>query len=161
MKSSTQPQSSNDTLTLHWIVVGFMVTLLLAYLVFCHTLGKTMQQPLPDDQRIWLRTLLYGIAIIALPITNLIRHIQLRLNQTMPGNKSARSRYLLTVIVSMTMVESIGVFGVIMFLLGDGYNTLYIFTIVSALGMFLYRPKVDEYESIVAALAERSDHSVT
>lgn len=157
MFTPIQPKTSNDTLTPHWVVVGFMAILLLAYVAFCHSLGKEMQQPLPGDQRIWLRTLLYVVAIVTLPMTNLIRHIQLRLNQTMPGNKSPQSRYLLTVIVSMTLVESIGLFGLIMFLLGDGYNTLYIFTIVSALGMFLYRPKVDEYESIVAALAERSE----
>jgi hypothetical protein len=88
-------------------------------------------------------------------MTNLLRHIQLRLNQTMPGAKSAKSRYLLTVIVSMSLVESIGVFGLVMFLLGDSFNTLYIFIGMSALGMYLYRPKWVEYESIVAALAGR------
>lgn len=158
MHNSAKSKSSSDPLTLHWAVVGFMVTLLLAYIVFCHTpQGTALQQPLSEHQRILLRTILYIAAIVTMPVTNLIRHIQLRLNQTMPGNKSAKSRYLLTVIVSMILIESIGAYGLIMYLLGDGHNTLYIFTIISALGMFLYRPKVDEYQSIVEALAEREN----
>jgi len=158
MRQQPKTKSPASDLTMHWLVVGFMAALLLGYIVFCHTpQGAALQQPLADQDRILLRTILYVAAIVTMPITNLIRHIQLRLNQTMPGDKSAKSRYLLTVIVSMTLIESIGAYGLIMYLLGDGYNTLHIFIIVSALGMYLYRPKVSEYESIVEALAERSE----
>jgi len=65
----------------------------------------------------------------------------------------AKKRYLVTVIVSMSLIESVGIFGFIMFILGDNFNTLYIFSGLSALGMFLYRPKVDEYAKIVEALS--------
>jgi hypothetical protein len=106
-------------------------------------------------------------------MTNLIRHIQLRLNQTMPNSHSApeiddcmdaggrathgavseaKKRYLVTVIVSMSLIESVGIFGFVMFILGDNFNTLFIFSGLSALGMFLYRPKLDEYARIVEAL---------
>lgn len=154
MHTPAKSNSASHPLTPHWWVVGFMVTLLVTYIVFCHTLGEAFQHPLSEHQRILLRTILYVVAIVTLPLTNLIRHIQLRLNQTMPGKKSAKNRYLLTVIVSMTLVESIGIFGLVMFLFGDGFNTFYIFITVSALGMFLYRPKDNEYASIVDALAE-------
>jgi hypothetical protein len=70
----------------------------------------------------------------------------------MPGNKSAKSRYLLTVIVSLILIESIGVLGFVMFMLGDDYNTLYIFTGLSVLGVYLYRPKYEEYGQVVDAL---------
>jgi hypothetical protein len=112
---------------------------------------------LPEERRVVFRTSFYVIAIIAFPITNLIRHIQLRLNQTMPGNKSAKSRYLLTVIVSMLLVEGVGTLGIVMFMLGDDFNTLYIFLGLSALGVYLYRPKEDEYDRIVDALADRKE----
>ena len=96
------------------------------------------------------------MAIVTFPLTNLLRHIQLRLNQTMPYSSTAagdiaKTRYLITVIVSMALIESVGVFGFVMFVLGDNFNTLYIFSGLSALGMFLYRPKVDEYARIVEA----------
>ncbi|MSS75396.1 MAG: hypothetical protein EXR90_00430, partial [Methyloglobulus sp.] len=108
----------------HWIVVGMMLVTLVIYLFICYQFGYELQEPLPEERRVVFRTSFYVIAIIVFPITNLIRHIQLRLNQTMPGNKSAKSRYLLTVIVSMVMIEGIGMLGFVMFMLGDDFNTL-------------------------------------
>jgi hypothetical protein len=145
----------ND-LFLHWYVVAMMLVTLMIYLFICHQFGHELQEPLPEERRVAFRTSFYIIAIIAFPITNLIRHIQLRLNQTMPGDKSAKSRYLLTVIVSMLLVESVGVLGFVMYMLGDDFNTLYIFLGLSALGLYLYRPKEDEYFQIVEALAEKT-----
>jgi nitrate reductase NapE component len=144
-----------NALLQHWIVVGMMLVTLVIYLFICYQFGHELQEPLPEERRVVFRTSFYVIAIIAFPITNLIRHIQLRLNQTMPGNKSAKSRYLLTVIVSMLLVESVGMLGFVMFMLGDDFNTLYIFLGLSALGLYLYRPKEDEYFQIVEALAGR------
>jgi hypothetical protein len=54
-------------------------------------------------------------------------------------------------------VEIVGVFGLIMFILGDSYNTLYIFTTLAALGLFLHRPKESDYEQIVDALAQQQE----
>jgi hypothetical protein len=137
-----------------------MLVMLTAYVVICHTVGAQLQQPLPEAQRVMLRTVLYAVAIMTFPLTNLIRHIQLRLNQTMPRPQAqrdpvivAKSRYLTTVIVSMSLIEVVGILGLVMFILGDGFNTLYIFTGLSALGMFLYRPKTDEYLAITDAIA--------
>ena len=64
----------------------------------------------------------------------------------------AKKRYLVTVIVSLSLIESVGVFGPVMFILGDNFNTLFIFMGLSALGLFLYRPKTHEYASILDAL---------
>lgn len=139
----------------HWCVVGVMLVALILYLYICHQFGHELQQTLPESQRVLIRTVFYALAIGAFPITNLIRHIQLRLNKTMPGNKPATSRYLLTIIVSMALVEGVGVLGFVMFMLGDDFNTLYIFTGLSALGLYLYRPKQDEYMHIVESLANR------
>jgi hypothetical protein len=146
-----------NALFLHWIIVSMMLVTLMIYLFICYQFGHELQEPLPEERRVVFRTSFYIIAIIAFPITNLIRHIQLRLNQTMPGNKSAKSRYLLTVIVSMLLVESVGMLGFVMFMLGDDFNTLYIFIGLSCLGLYLYRPKEDEYFHIVEALSERAE----
>jgi hypothetical protein len=150
-------KNENNDLAPHWGVVGLMLATLLVYVGICHWYGHGLSQPLPENSRVLARTIFYAAAIVIFPFTNLLRHIQLRLNQTMPGNKSAKSRYLLTVIVSMVLVESVGLFGFVMYMLGDDYNTLYIFTGLSVLGMYLYRPKVDEYENIVEALSGRTE----
>lgn len=164
MSGQVEREPLKSDLTLHWVIVGVMLAMLASYVIVCHTSGEQLQQPLPEDRRILFRSIFYVIAIVTLPLTNLIRHIQLRLNQTMPYSPAtqgavatAKSRYLTTVLVSMALVEVVGVFGLIMFMLGDGFNTLYIFTGLSALGLFLYRPKVDEYSEIIDALSAQ-DH---
>lgn len=143
----------NDLLP-HWFVVGLMLLSLMAYLVICYQFGHKLQEPLPEAERVPIRTIFYAIAIATFPMTNLIRHIQFRLNQTMPGNKPAKARYLLTIIVSMALVEGIGVLGFVMFMLGDDFNSLYIFLGLSTLGVYLYRPKQAEYGLIVEALSK-------
>ena len=148
-------------LVMPWIVTGLMFFMLLSYIVICHLMAEQLQQHWPEDQRVLIRTVLYVTAIVLFPVTNLIRHIQLRLNETMPGDKPAKRRYLLTVIVSMLLIESVGVLGFIMFMLGDGYNTLYILTGLSMLGLFLYRPKPEEYSRVLRALAAKKNEDLT
>lgn len=162
MGNRIEREQLKSDLILPWLIVGMMSVMLAAYIVICHTLGEQLRQPLPDAQRVLIRTIFYAVAIATFPLTNLIRHIQLRLNQTMPCSQAARgnaakSRYLVTVIVSMSLVEVIGIFGLIMFVLGDDFNTLHIFAGLSALGLFLYRPKADEYFEIIEAIATQHD----
>ena len=163
MGNQVEREHLKSDLILPWVIVGMMLAMLAAYIIICHTVGERLQQPLPEAQRVLVRTILYVIAIVTFPLTNLIRHIQLRLNQTMPCSPTtqgavaaAKSRYLVTVIVSMSLVEVVGVFGLVMFMLGDGFNTLYIFTGLSALGLFLYQPKVSEYSEIIDAISAQN-----
>jgi hypothetical protein len=134
-----------------------MALSLLCYglLAYCYEPTLRANFAWAEEQRINLRTILYWVAILTLPLTNLIRHIQLRLNQTMPTPTPAKSRYFLTVSISMLLCESIGLYGFLLFCLGDGFNTFFIFAGISALGLFLYRPKWAEYAAVVAALADK------
>jgi hypothetical protein len=157
MPGRVEPVQLKSDLFLPWLIQGVLLASLVVYVIVCITLGDQIQQPLPEAQRVLIRTILYVVAIVTFPMTNLLRYIQLRLNQTMPFSSidpegEAKKRYLVTVIVSMSLIESVGIFGFVMFVLGDNFNTLYIFTGLSALGLFLYRPKVHEYAGIVEAL---------
>ncbi|MDD2758780.1 MAG: hypothetical protein PHH11_00650 [Methylomonas sp.] len=134
-----------------------MMTLLIAYNVVCHLWPDDIKINLGEAQRELIRTILYVIAIILFPLTNLMRHVLLRLNQTMPGAKAAERRYFMTVIVTQGMIEPVGLFGLLMFILGDDFNTLYIFTVLGALGIYLHRPKWVELQSIEYALTEMND----
>jgi hypothetical protein len=154
-------KSLEADLKLPWLIVGIMLVMLATYLVICFTIGTELQQPLPEITRVKIRTALYIVAIVSFPMTNLLRHIQLKLNQTMPLTQAnfqaeAKKRYLVTVIVSMALMESIGAFGFVLFMLGDGNNNLIIFTGLSVLGLFLYRPKLEEYSHIVELLANKT-----
>lgn len=141
----------------HWLICSAMLAMLAAYNVFCHFWADAYRLNVDESQRVVIRTVFYVLAIIVFPLTNLMRHILLRLNQTMPGEKSAADRYLLTIVITQSMIEVIALFGPIMFILGDDFNTLYIFSVLGTLGAVLHRPKPDEYLSIVESLSRGRD----
>ena len=153
---------SND-LIIPRIIQILMIVLIIALVIICLSLGEQLQSPLAETQRIFIRSTLYLLAIVAFPMTNLIRHIQLRLNETMPFTELtvrliAKKRYRWTTTVSMCLIGIVDIFGFTLFILGDGYNTLYIFSGLSALVMILYRPKLSEYIRIIDRLESKEEH---
>ena len=148
----SESKKLKSDLTLHWFFVGMMACMLAVYNIICHTLGTDIQINIAEEQRVFIRTVLYVMAIILFPLVNLLRHILLRLNQTMPGNNPAKNRYLMTTIITISLIEVVGFFGFVMFILGDEFNTLYIFSVLGALGLFIHRPREQEYKQIIEAL---------
>ena len=153
--------STQHPLFFAWIITSNVVILLCISLFLSQKNIHWQHQSFSPEELILWRTGCYISAILLLPITNLLRYIFLRLNQTMPPLKSmqnlstlARARYTLTVTISQSIMMLIGGFGAIMFFLGDSVNTLYILTSVAGLGVFLYRPKITEYQNIIDALTQ-------
>lgn len=153
MMAISQEQLQSDLL-LAGVVRAAGLMSLVAMVTICHFYGTKIQLEVDEQLRVLIRTALYMVAIITLPVMKFIRHVLLRLNQIRVSDKSPKSRYLMTIIVSMAVAESIGLYGFVMYLLGDSFNTLYIFVGLSALAMFLYRPQVEEYKALVDALGE-------
>lgn len=152
------PEKS-DRLLPHRLICIAMLLLLAMYNVFCHVWADEFRFNLAEPDRVVIRSIFYLAAIVLFPLANLMRHVFLRLNQTMPGEKCAERRYLVTVIVTQSMIEAVSLFGMIMFLLGDDFNTLYIFSLLGLLGIYLHRPRLEELEGIDRALAERMEDS--
>ena len=149
-------QQLQSDLLMAGVIRALALMSLIALVVICHTYGNKIQLGMDEQQRIFIRTILYIVAITTFPVMKFMRHVLLRLNQTAKGNKTAKSRYLVTIFVSMTVAVSIGIYGFAMFVLGDSFNTLYIFTLLSALAMYLYRPKIEEYQAIIESIATKS-----
>ena len=148
------PEKSNR-LTPHWLICAVMLALLVSYNMICHLWADAIRLNLAEPDRVIIRSMLYLAAIMLFPLTNLMRHILLRLNQTMPGGKTAGQRYLITIIATQAMIEAVSLFGLLMFILGDDFNTLYIFSLLGALGIYLHRPRQAELDTIAYALAEK------
>lgn len=140
----SEQQLQTDLVTAGIIRVASLMSLM-ALLVICHIYAEQIQIGLGEQQRVVIRTILYVVAILTFPMMKFVRHVTLRLQK---NNKPPKSRYLLAITVSMLISESIGIYGFIMYVLGDSYNTLYIFTMLSALAMFLYRPDKEEYKAL-------------
>jgi len=141
-------QQEQAELLLAGFIRGLGLFMLGAMIIMCHLYGEQFQLNWPEQERVVLRTVLYVVAILTFLALKFIRHILLQLNQR-PSDKSAKSRYLMTIIVTMLIAEGIGLFGLVMYFLGDATNTLYIFSILSALAMYLHRPNIEEYRLIL------------
>lgn len=143
----------------HWVFFYILFSSIIVFNIICHVIDDNLRIPLAEEQRILIRTIFYIIAIITFPITNLVRHILLRLNQTMPVKTSAQQRYFQTILICLSLIGVMASFGFVMFALGDGFNTLYIFSLLGILGFVLHRPKIEEFHSIIAAMNENQpDH---
>ena len=146
-------------LSRHWLLWFLFVLILCGYILFIHVFAQNYNLAWDESQRVVVRTGLYVLAILLFPFTNLLRHVLLRLDCTMPGDKPAEQRYWSTVLTCLLLIESVASFGVVMKILGDDLNTFYIFAVLGGLGLFLYRPKSHELALIEQALAEKRDTS--
>ena len=155
---------TTNSLLFPWFITAFVVTLLSVSFIFVHFYGAPFQQSLEESERIFWRTIFYILAILILPLTNLLRHIFLRLNQTMPLlfganlEKTVQIRYALTVSISQSMMILIGSLGGMIFYFGDPINSFHILTGLAVLGAFLYRPKNAEYQQIIDALTDKQEN---
>ena len=138
-------------------LLSVLLLLIVGYIVVSHVWGDAIRLNFDETERVTIRSVLYALTIVLFPVVKLFSHILLRLNQTMPGEKSASRRYFFTVSVSLLLIEMVGGFGFFMFIVGDDFNTLYIFSVLAALGIYLHMPKITEYLAIKAALAEKTD----
>jgi len=149
MKLSEQQEQAD--LLLAGVVRGASLLFLGVLITLCHVYADAIQVHWAEQDRVIIRTVLYSVAMLTFLVMKFVRHVSLQLNMK-PGDKPAKSRYLKTIIVSMMIAETIGLYGVLMFSLGDGFNTLYIFSVLAGLAMFLYRPKVEEYRMILKSM---------
>lgn len=134
-----------------WLCWFSMLAIWLGITLFFDFTSDQYRLETPESPPVFLRSMLYLATIATFPLSNLLRHIMIRLNETMPGATSVKSRYSKTILISMLIANSIGCYGVLLYLQGDTINTLYIFSSLSALALWLYRPKPQEYQQIIEA----------
>jgi hypothetical protein len=106
-----------------------------------------------------LRNILYVVSFITLIATRYVRKFILygkgssaavSANQTpyQSGPVPVIPKYTSAMVVSLAMTESIGTYGLVLFILGQNELDLYLFILISALTMLIYRPKRDEIISL-------------
>ncbi|TAN37513.1 MAG: hypothetical protein EPN25_15330 [Nitrospirae bacterium] len=123
------------------------------------TLTITLEKNVVD----MLRNVLYVVSLITLVAAGFVRKLLLSVkDKSTPGaagrasaqsdRPSALGRYSTTLIISLAMAESIGIYGLVLFFLGKNEPDLYLFILVSAAVMLVYRPKKDDIVSLAEEL---------
>lgn len=139
-----------------WIIWSGMISSLVIYVIICHLLEDQIRAAvMPEGFSLdMLRNILIGLSAAELVLIGYLRR------RATEGPRSRRktgtaprpvihkqvfmTRYSALVIATLAIAETIGVYGLMLFLLGDGYTTLHLFIAVSAAAMIIYRPGTDE-----------------
>ena len=157
-----EPQKGTveNKLLVMWIIWGVMVGSLVFYIVFCNLIGDQIRRPMgPDFPLVLLRNILLGIGIVALIATHFIRKFILRKPSGGPGSASTSqpspqdlakiyAKYTIAMLIYLALCESVGIYGLVLFFLGGSFQVMYTFMIISAAGMFYYRPKREEIDAL-------------
>jgi hypothetical protein len=152
-----------------WIIWAAMMGSLAVYAVICHQFGEEIRQDMgPHFPVRLLRTIFYVIAITTLFLTHVLKSRMLSgISRDAPSSALRTgplsnqppflAKYATALIVSFGLSESIGIYGVVLFFLGDSLQTLYTFIGISGLAIYLHRPKKSELEA--QALAVHTERS--
>jgi hypothetical protein len=136
------------------MIWGALVVSLLMYIFIAPMMMETSKINFPPETYDTLRKALYGVAFLTLAVTWFVRRLLLAASapkQTKSRQHPAIQRYTTAMIIALAMSEGIGIYGLILFLVGKNQLDLYLLTALSAAAMTLYFPRREE----VISLAKR------
>ena len=134
------------------------------YVLVCHVVASggfrsEISRGIPLDL---IRNILFGVSIMVLFLAYFIRRHIVSVKQgdsmNMPSSPASPldlaqflPKYTVAMLISCVLSEAVGIFGLVLFLLGDSFQNLYLFTGVSAIALFYFRPKKEEIEKMAKA----------
>ena len=170
MLEAQEKEAVNKGMLTLWVIWGAMLGSLFIYIVVCHVLGEEIRGDFaePGFPFKLFRNILYGVVAVELLIIYYLRKFMLKgrpstAKADMPGRSSSLNKlsfvgqYTAIIIISLAIADSIGIYGLVLYLLGGDFKTLYTFIIVSALAMVFYRPRREELEKLAMAYRKRDE----
>jgi len=128
-----------------------MIAPLAIYLIISHMAGDSIKEGASARNEIpldMLKNILYIVSIIELGAAYYIRKIILKVNPEMTG-ATAIQKYIAASIITFFLSESVGIYGLVLYLLGDEMFNMYIFIIISAAALFYFHPDFEDMETYV------------
>jgi hypothetical protein len=136
-----------------------MLASLGVYVLVCHLAGDVLRQDMgPDFPLDTLKSILLVISLAEFVIIRYLRNAMLRAGAPQAVEIStsgypdaafiALKKYTSATLVAMAIAETIGIYGLILFMLGDDFQTLYLFILISAIAMLYFRPRWSGLEAL-------------
>jgi hypothetical protein len=149
-------QEVNKVLRVSNVIFYTILLLLFAYLFVCLIFIKNPKTSINADTLITFRTALYGLSFVVLLITKRFKNFILRkaigrkksTRQTGPLLYPEVQRYMTAMINACALTESIGICGVVLYILGGNPVDIYVLIAVSAVAMLQHRPNKEELLSL-------------
>ena len=143
-------------LVIWWAIFGS----LFIYFIVCHAIGDQLQNVgntnVPVDM---IKYALWGVSIVTLVSAHYIRKFLLSTgstgfssSQTASLQHPAAGKYTVVIIITLALLESIGIYGVVLFLIAKDTASLYQLLIVSGIAMIYYRPRKEELFELAAKM---------
>ena len=150
-----------------WIVVlliwGAILASLGVYLVICSIVGRNLQINLDSDFPLGtLKYALFVVSFITLLAVYYLRKLLLRptnaissSTQTSPDRNPALAKYTVAIIITSALLESIAIYGVVLFFLAKDTSSLYQLLFISAAAMLFFRPRKSELLNLAAQMKKQ------
>jgi len=164
-------QAEKDLLEKSWwpimLIWGAMLASIGFFLVLCLLLQKLWPINVgPEFPLAGFRYALFGVSFITLFIAYFVRKrwmgagsLVLSSVQTTRSSHPAATKYLVMVIITSALLESIGLYGLVLFFLAKDMPSVYGLLGVSAGGMIFFRPR--KYELLDVVLKMRTQERIS
>jgi len=144
----TDEELGKELLRLKIIWFGMLGSLAI-YLIIGLRIATNIQASMDKSTFGVIKTALYLFTFVIIAITRYIRRFILsgksQYGQAIQNFQPLTlQKYTTTIIIAWALLESIGIFGLVLFLLGKNPMDLYLLILISAAAMLWYRPKKDD-----------------
>jgi hypothetical protein len=159
MIDNKEVETINKGMVIAKIIWAAMLITLVIYLFVGLYLKDYFQVAVEPDVFRVLRNVLYAVAVVTLIATKYIRKKVFNAKgmgqyQGSTTESPAFSKYLVAMIVSLALSETLGIYGLVLFILGKNPVDLYLLLFISAAAMFYYRPQKEKIIELVKKLKE-------
>lgn len=150
-----------------WLLWTAMVLSLFVYVLVCQMAGDEIQKSVHQDVPVnLLKNIFFGVSAFVILLAFIIRRAMLpgidshlrtmsMRNKPLQIGPNIRGRYMVAMLISLALSETVAIFGLVLFFLGDTLQTLYIFVAISFFAMLFHRPKSAELEGFAMALERK------
>jgi len=142
------------------VIWGAILASLAIYFVICFIIKKELQLNIaPNFPLETIKYALFGWSFITLCAVHYLRKFLLKTgssvinsNRTSSPQQPAVGKYTVIIIITSALLESIGIYGVVLFLMAKDTLSLYQLLFISAVAMIHFRPRKDELLNLAAQM---------
>ena len=147
-----------------WFIWSAILLSLFMYVLICHFVGDQVRQHShPTVSLDLLRNILYAVSAAELVISFFLRKLALTVRSSAsrqagtgglpPATQTtAVGKYTVSMIIALALSEAIGIYGLILYFIGDTFQTLYTFIGIAVIAVIFYRPKREDVETLTEHL---------
>ena len=148
------------------VIWGAILASLGVYLIICLNIGTALQVNIaPDFPITTVKYALFGVACATIVVVYVLRKFLLssagsaiNSTQTTSAQHPAIAKYTTAVVITSALLESIGIYGVVLFFLAKDTRSLYQLLIISAAAMIYFRPRKEELFTLAKQMKEQQQN---